>query len=151
MATRSAEDCVEAIYKLIEEKGFARISDISDALSVRPPSVTEMVQRLKDQGYVIYERYRRVRLTPKGEKLAKSVAKRHDILREFLVMLGLSDEMAEEDACRIEHYLHPETMERLTKFVEFVRTAPRYPKWLEHFEHYYKTGRRSEECPKMKV
>lgn len=146
MVTRSAEDCVEAIYRLIKEKGRARISDISKALNVRPPSVTEMVQRLKGQGYVIYEKYRSVGLTPKGEKLAKSILVRHEILKEFLVMLGLSDKMAEEDACKIEHYLHPKTMERLTKFVEFVRTAPRHPKWLGHFEHYYKTGKRTEEC-----
>lgn len=146
MLTRSAEDCIEAIYKLIKERGYARISDISLILDVQPPSVTQMAQKLKDQGLVAYERYRYIKLTPNGEKLAKSVAYRHRTLTEFLKMLGVNEEMAEEDACRIEHYLHPETMERLTKLVEFIRTAPRRPEWLKHFKYYFKTGKRPRAC-----
>ncbi|MFQ6086080.1 MAG: metal-dependent transcriptional regulator [Candidatus Bathyarchaeia archaeon] len=119
MATRSVEDCLEAIYNLIRDKGYARICDISTVLGIRPPSVTEMVQRLEKESLIRYERYRQVELTSKGKRLARSVTHRHRILTEFLKMLGVSSRIAEIDACKMEHCLHPETMGKLSKLVEY--------------------------------
>ena len=70
--------------------------------------------------------------------------KRHKILTDFLVILGVDREVAEHDACEMEHTLHPETVDRLTRFVEFVKGAPKSPRWLEHFRHFYKTGKHPE-------
>lgn len=69
MTTPSMEDYIEQIYMLIEEKGYARVSDIAEALAVHPSSVTKMVQKLDKDEYLIYEKYRGLILTPKGKKL----------------------------------------------------------------------------------
>lgn len=144
MILKTIEDYLEAIYKLIKKKGYARTIDIAASLNVRSPSVTEMVQKLDRDGFVVYEKHRGIILTEKGEELAKSVIKRHDILVEFLKILGIEEEIAESDACSIEHYLHPTTMERLSKFVEFLQDVPGNTKWLEHLEHYLKTEKHLE-------
>ena len=84
MPTPSMEDHIEQIYMLIEQKGYARVSDIAESLSVLPSSVTKMVQKLDKDGYLIYERYRGLMLTPKGLKLGKRLVQRHDLLEQFL-------------------------------------------------------------------
>jgi DtxR family Mn-dependent transcriptional regulator len=116
--SESKEDYLEAIYTLIKSKGVARTGDISKMLKIKPPSVTEMLQKLHEEGLVVYEKYKGVTLTPKGERIAMNIKKRHNILTQFLISLGVSKEIAERDACKIEHVLHPETMERLEKFIE---------------------------------
>ncbi len=138
--TSNMEDYLEAIYDLIIEKGNATTGDISSRLNIKPASATEMVQKLDKLGFVKYERYKGIALTPKGEKIGKMVRKRHDILSNFLKLLGVDDDIADTDACKIEHDVDSATFDRLTKFVEFVQDAPHDPKWLGHFEHYIKTG-----------
>ncbi|RLI23633.1 metal-dependent transcriptional regulator [Candidatus Bathyarchaeota archaeon] len=141
MSSETVENYLETIYLISKRKGYARVSDISTALKVKAPTVTEMVQKLADRGLVMYERYKRdIRLTSKGEEKAKRVIERHRILKAFLQVLGVSEEVAEEDACRIEHHIHPETLERLSKFIEFVQKAPKSPKWLEHFRYFCEKG-----------
>lgn len=71
MPTPSMEDYLERIYMLIEEKGYARVSDIAEALEVHPSSVTKMVQKLDKSDYLVYERYRGLVLTAKGNKIGK--------------------------------------------------------------------------------
>jgi len=68
------------------------------------------------------------------------------VLRDFFIILGINEEVADEDACEIEHVVKQETMDRLTKFVEFVKSH-RDPMWLERFKEYYETGKLSE-CPR---
>jgi len=117
MASKSVEDYLEAIYNLVAEDGIAKTGDISRSLNVRPPSVTEMLQRLAKEEFVTYEKYGGARLTAKGERLAKTIKRRHDVLVDFLNFIGVGDEVAEEDACRIEHDLNPRTVDRLQKFL----------------------------------
>lgn len=142
MRKKSLEDYLEVIYKLKTEKGCARISDISSSLKVKKPSVTEMVQKLSKEGFVIYKPYQNVELTTKGERLAKAVLYRHNLLINFLKIIGIDEEIAEEDACKIEHSLHPETVKRLAKFVEFVQKAPKNLR-LKHHKYFYNTGKYS--------
>jgi len=139
--SESMEDYLEIIYRLEKKKGFARTSDISSFFGHKPSSVTGMLQKLDEQGLVNYEKYRGVTLTAKGKQLAKDVSRRHETLVSFLKVLGIDKEIAEEDACRIEHAVHKETIERLRKFVSFVQKAPKDPKWLRHFEYFIKTGK----------
>jgi DtxR family Mn-dependent transcriptional regulator len=141
MREKSLEDYLEAIYKLRTEKGNARISDISLSLRVKKPSVTEMVQKLSKEGFVVYKPYQNVELTSKGERLAKAVLYRHNLLRNFLKIIGIDEHIAEEDACKIEHSLHPETVKRLAKFVEFIQSEPKNLKLLEHYKYFYDTGK----------
>jgi DtxR family Mn-dependent transcriptional regulator len=149
MVSKSVEDYLEAIYGLIKEKGYARPIDIAQKLQVKQPSATEMVQRLAKSELVSYEKYRGLTLTPKGEKIAKSIYQRHKTLTEFLKILGVKERIAEQDACKIEHDVNPQTMKRLVKFVEFVQKSPKEPKLLEHFKRYIKTGKHLQ-CDKQK-
>ncbi len=134
------EDYIEVIHTVIQSKGYAKVKDISKVLGVGPSSVTEMLQKLGKDGYVNYEKYGAVTLTPKGEKIAKSLDMKHKTLREFLVMLGVDEKVANEDACKIEHIVSGETVDRLNKFLEFVAKGESTPRWLDHFEYYYETG-----------
>ena len=148
MTSQSVEDYLETIYELKKEEGYVRTTDISSCLGVQPPSVTEMIQKLDENGFLIYTKYRGVTLTPKGEKLAKAIKQRHMALTRFLKILGIDEELAERDACRIEHNVHTKTMKRLAKFVDFVHEMSHHPIWLKHFEHYVKTGNHIEcKCP----
>ena len=141
MITESIEDYLKTIYILSERQGFVKTSDISSALKVQPPSVTEMVQKLNKMGYVSYEKYRGIKLTEKGKKIAENVYNRNKTLLNFLEIIGVDRKIAEKDACRIEHDLDPVTMNRLMKFVRFVQSSPRTPIWLEHFRYYMRTGK----------
>lgn len=141
MATERNEDYLEALDTIIDKKGYAQVKDISKLLSVGPSSVTEMFQKLQKAGYINYEKYGGVTLTTKGKRLAKETKRKHDILHNFLLILGVDDKIADEDACKIEHVLTPETLERLTKFVEFIHSEEEDPRWLDHFKFYFSTGK----------
>jgi len=114
----SREDYLEVIYTLIRDKGRARTGEISKILNVTPASVTEMLQKLEKEKLVFYEKYKGVILTKEGEKIAKKIRKKHEILVKFLKFLGVSEEVAEKDACKMEHVLQSETMEKLEEFIE---------------------------------
>jgi len=105
LATPSMEDYLEQIYILIEEKGYARVSDIAEALSVHPSSVTKMVQKLDKSKYLIYEKYRGLVLTAKGKKIGKRLVDRHALLEEFLGIIGVSEDQIYQDVEGIEHHL----------------------------------------------
>jgi DtxR family Mn-dependent transcriptional regulator len=146
--TERTEDYLEAIDTIMEKKGYARVKDVSDVLGVALPSVTEMFQKLSEAGYINYEKYSGVTLTEGGKRIAKITREKHRILKEFLLILGVDEIVADADACRIEHVVNPETLDRLTKFVEFVHAKEEGPLWLDHFIYYYKTGEYIDCCPK---
>lgn len=118
------EDYLEAIYNLNEEKGYISAADISERLGVTPPTVSNMVARLDKEGYLVHERYRGMRLTDKGTKVAKSVTRRHETVFEFLSMLGIVGEVAYEDTEGIEHHIQPVTFRKIERLVEFLRNNP---------------------------
>jgi DtxR family Mn-dependent transcriptional regulator len=140
MFTRRVEDYLEAILNVAGEKGYAKIRDIASVLDVKPPTVVEMVKKLNDRGLVIYKRYDGVVLTPEGEEVAESVKRRHELIKTFLGIIKVPDAIADRDACTMEHELDSETVKQIQNLVEFVKTAPDYPEWLEHFEIFCETG-----------
>lgn len=146
--TDRTEDYLEAVDTVVEQKGYARVKDVSDILGVALPSVTEMFQKLGEAGYINYEKYSGVTLTETGREIAKKTKEKHRILKEFLLILGVGDTIADSDACRIEHVVTPETLDRLTKFVEFVHQKEEDPLWLDHFIHFYETGKYIQCSPK---
>ncbi|MEH7113448.1 transcriptional regulator MntR [Neobacillus niacini] len=119
MPTPSMEDYIEQIYMLIEEKGYARVSDIAEALSVHPSSVTKMVQKLDKDEYLVYEKYRGFSLTTKGNKIGKRLVFRHDLLEQFLKIIGVRDENIYNDVEGIEHHLSWDSIERIVDLVQF--------------------------------
>ena len=118
------EDYLEAIYRLIHEKGYASTMDLSARLGVKPPTVSSMVSRLAKEGYLEHERYRGMRLTAKGEVVAISVVARHGIIYDFLSLLGVDKETAYEDAEGIEHHLHPKTVKSIGVLVGYLQENP---------------------------
>lgn len=127
------EDHIEQIYQLIEHKGYARVSDIAEALDVLPSSVTKMVQKLDKDGYLHYEKYRGLTLTTKGNKLGKKLVKRHDLLESFLRLAGVSEELIYQDVEGIEHHLSWESIDRIADLVLFFEENTDLQERLEQF------------------
>ncbi len=123
-ASESVEDYLERIYELIEEKGYARVVDIARSLRIRQASVTQMVQKLDEQGYVQYERYRGLTLTSKGKNVARAIQRRHRVLEEFLGLLNIDQVTAHKDLEGIEHHLSPITVNRIETLVGFLSANP---------------------------
>ncbi|MGA9743460.1 MAG: transcriptional regulator MntR [Nitrososphaeraceae archaeon] len=122
--TDRMEDYLEVIYELVEQKGYATTVDISIYLNVSSPSVTKMTQRLDETGYLKYEKYRGIRLTDEGVRIAQNIRNRHGLLAEFFKMIGVDEESANSDAEGIEHHLHPETIKRLEDFMNVLKKYP---------------------------
>lgn len=114
----AVEDYVEVINHLIKEKGYASQADVAERLGVSPPSVSLMLRKLHDRGYVSHVKYRGVTLTEEGKKLAEKMEKRHMILAEFFTSIGVPRDIAMEDAEHIEHYLHKETVEKIAQLIK---------------------------------
>lgn len=122
--TQSAEDYLERIHELIEEKGYARVVDIAESLKVREASVTSMVQRLGEQGYLNYVRYRGLVLTAKGREVACLIQRRHETLARFFSLLDIDADTQRRDIEGIEHHLSPATVNLLADLVSFFENQP---------------------------
>src|ERR1043165_6601299 len=122
--SQTAEDYLERIHELIEEKGYARVVDIASSLKVKQASVTSMVQKLGESGYLNYEKYRGLILTDKGRAVATRIQKRHETLSRFFSLFGLDEETQREDIEGIEHHLSPETVAILADLAKFFEDHP---------------------------
>jgi Mn-dependent DtxR family transcriptional regulator len=122
--SQSAEDYLERIHELIEEKGYARVVDIASSLHVKQASVTSMVQKLGELGYVNYEKYRGLILTDKGREVATKIQKRHETLSRFFSLLGLDAATQQADIEGIEHHLSAETVECLADLAQYFEDHP---------------------------
>ena len=126
------EDYLEVISELVELKGYATTLDVSRYMNVSAPSVTKMLQRLDENGYLKYEKYHGIRLTSKGSSVADSIRQKHGILLEFFEILGIEHETANQDAEGIEHHLNPKTIKQLRKFISYLKSNQ---KFLEGFKN----------------
>ncbi|MBB6730547.1 transcriptional regulator MntR [Cohnella zeiphila] len=124
MPTPSMEDYLERIYRLIDEKGYARVSDIAEGLEVHPSSVTKMIQKLDKDSYLIYEKYRGLVLTHKGKKMGKRLVDRHHLLESFLKTIGVQEENIYRDVEGIEHHLSWDSITCIETLVEYFRRDP---------------------------
>jgi Mn-dependent DtxR family transcriptional regulator len=122
--SQSAEDYLERIHELIEEKGYARVVDIASSLKVRQASVTSMVQKLGEAGYLNYVKYRGLVLTDKGREVAQKIRKRHETLSRFFSLFGLDAETQKLDIEGIEHHLSPATVEILADLASYFKDHP---------------------------
>ncbi len=120
--TVAAEDYLEKIEQLISRKGYARVVDIAGELKISQASVTAMVQKLDAEGFVKYEKYRGMVLTSTGLEVARRIAHRHQLLTDFLSVIGVGDEkIIYDDVEGMEHHISPETfraIEALTRYLE---------------------------------
>ena len=119
------EDYLEIISELVELKGYATTLDISRYMNVSAPSVTKMLQRLDESGFLEYEKYHGINLTNKGKSVAEGIRQKHGILLEFFEILGIEYDTANEDTEGIEHHLNPKTIKQLRKFITFLKSNPK--------------------------
>ena len=121
MKNRTIEEYIETIHALEKRDGRAQTGAIAAEMGVKPPSITQMLQKLEKEGLIEYESYSGARLTPAGMKLASELNRRHRTIADFLLIIGVPEERAESDACRIEHNISPDTVSEIGRFVEFLQ------------------------------
>lgn len=126
------EDYLEVIYHLEQERRIARVRDIADKLGVKMSSVTSALKTLGARGLIQYDPHQYIMLTDQGMEKARQIVRKHDILKRFLVsFLQIEESAAEDNACRIEHHLDPEVIDKLVLFLEFVNRCPvDQTKWI---------------------
>jgi len=148
MRKKTAEEYLETVFEFEQTSGHAHTGQIAERLGVKPPSVTQMLQKLKVEGLVRYSAYTEVTLTKKGKDIALDLFSRHKAIADFLQVIGVDKTMAQHDACEIEHHVSQMTTTQLKRFVEFVEVCPQSPMWLEHYKEYSKSGKWRQCCKK---
>ena len=109
----SAEDYLEAILILRERQGAVRSIDVVHQLELTKPSVSVAMKRFRENGYIDTDADGFITLLPPGEEIAQRIYSRHKLLTRFLMALGVSEEVAAADACKMEHDLSDETFEKI--------------------------------------
>jgi DtxR family Mn-dependent transcriptional regulator len=127
------EDYLEAIYHLEQERRIARVRDIANRLGVKMSSVSSALKILGSRGLIRYDPHQFITLTDRGITKAEEIVRKHEVLKRFLEgVLQIEPAVAEDNACRLEHHLDPEVMEKLVRFVEFMEMCPvDQTRWLE--------------------
>ena len=147
--TASQEDYLEAIYEISRVKMAARAKDIADYLKVRASSVTGALRTLGSRGLINYAPYDLITLTDEGRVLAEDVAHRHSALKSFLMeVLGIEHDDADATACKMEHSVPGNIVDRLIKYAEYVEKCPKGKiTWDSGFGAYFCKVKCSEpEC-----
>jgi DtxR family Mn-dependent transcriptional regulator len=146
----SLEDYLEAIFQICVENPVARVKEIAERLKVRAASVTGALQLLAEKGLINYEPYGHITLTARGKTLAEDVVRRHEALKDFFTKVLLVEPgEAEAAACRMEHVISREILDKFIGFVEFVELCPRGgEKWIKGFEHFCQQKNTGKECEK---
>lgn len=111
----SAEDYLESILMLKEKNGYVRSIDVATELGVTRPSVSYAMKRLRENGYIVFDESDRISLTDKGLEIAEKIYTRHKVLTKILVDIGVDEETAREDACKIEHDISQKSFDALLK------------------------------------
>ncbi len=139
--TPSIEDYIKTIYYISKKSKVVRVKDLSKSLNVKMPSVVNAVKTLESKGLVKHENYGYIELTQLGERIGEELKNKHEILAEFLIrVLQIDRETALKDACSIEHYLNPKTVDRVVNLLEFLKANPEHSRWIEQFRLYLEEG-----------
>lgn len=117
-ANETAEDYVEAVFDVISEKDVCRVQDLAKHFDVSHVTVSRIVSRLQTAGLMETKPYRPITLTSDGEKLAKRMKKRHEIVYQFLLSLGIDEETAQIDSEGIEHHVSSKTLNAMKRHIE---------------------------------
>ena len=110
---KASEDYLEAMLMLKEKHGYVRSIDVAEQLGVTKPSVSYATKRLRENGYITMDREGLISLTDTGLEIAELMYERHKLLTRFLIELGVNEETAREDACKIEHDVSQESFEAI--------------------------------------
>jgi DtxR family Mn-dependent transcriptional regulator len=149
--SESLEDYLETILDLEKTNKVARVKDIAEKMGVLRGSVTGVLKNLAEKNLINYEPYSFITLTRKGATIAAEIARRHEVLKDFLHnVLLLDPEKAEQNACRMEHGMDRTAIDRLVQFIEYVHYCPRTgDDWIKAFVNYYsKDEHDTQQCRK---
>lgn len=114
---KASEDYLEAMLMMKERHGYIRSIDIAEELGVTKPSVSYTTKRLRENGYITMDKDGLITLTASGMEIASRMYERHKLLTEFFIRLGVDEEIAREDACKVEHDLSEETFRAICRHV----------------------------------
>ena len=114
----SAENYLEAVLMINNKKGYARSIDVANELGYSKPSVSVAMKKFREDGYITIDSEGKITLTEKGEVIAKRVYERHQVIAKALIAIGVDEETAYEDSCKIEHDISNETFEKLKEFLK---------------------------------
>lgn len=120
---KSAEDYLEMILRLAEEKGYARSVDIATRLGVSKPSVSVAMKQLREGGYILMGKDNYITLTETGMEIAQRIYARHKLLTKVLMLIGVDADTAQEDACKVEHDISPQTFSAIQATLEKLEQA----------------------------
>src|ERR1043166_643756 len=123
-SSESTEDHLERISELVEQKGYARVTDVAEELGLTAATVSNMVRRLAARGFLNYQKDRGFTLTAEGRAVAARIKARHNTLTELLGLLGLEADTIEKEVEDVEHHLRPQTLEILEKLVSYWKCHP---------------------------
>jgi DtxR family Mn-dependent transcriptional regulator len=142
------EDYLLSIYRIENRRKVARPKDISKEQNVAKSTVTAALQSLSEKGLINYEPYEVITLTEEGKTRAEDIAVRHTIIKRFLQdVLRLDTESAEQTACRMEHAVDQESLERFVCFLAFMRRhSKRGAMWLNDFQNFLTDGAGGQSC-----
>lgn len=113
----SGENYLEAILMIKKEKGFVRSIDVANELGVTKPSVSVAMKHFREEEYITIDGEGNISLTEKGLAIANRVFERHEVIAKVLIALGVDEETAYEDSCKIEHDISQQSFERLKDFL----------------------------------
>lgn len=144
----SLENYLEVIYLLIEKNKVARSKDIADKLEINRSSVTGGLQALRNRGLIKYEPYEFVTLTEEGRQIAANVLHRHNTLKEFFIeVLAIDEAEADETACRMEHGISKNIVNRLMDFAHYFKSCPNAGvQWHEHIGYNCNAAVKKSRC-----
>ncbi len=144
--TSVLEDYLENIFFLVKEHNFARVKDIAERMKVKMSTVTSALKRLSQMKLVNYDPYSVVTLTKEGEGIASKIASRHRILTDFFTkILSVPADIAQENACKVEHVIDETLLKRFVLFAKFIDNCPQINlKWSE--DKGYCCNARTQNC-----
>jgi len=133
--SENLEDYLEVILELERTNKVARAKDIACKLGVQRGSVTGALKNLGEKGLIRYEPYSYITLTEKGLKIAEKIARHHGVLKDFLTnVLQVDEETADETACRMEHVINEDSINKLVNFINFISACPKTgDRWIQSF------------------
>lgn len=120
----SAENYLETILQLSQRHGLVRSIDIANELGFSKPSVSVAMKKLRESGYIAMDKEGYITLLPAGEEVAQRILERHRLLTQFFVRLGVTPEVADQDACKIEHDISEETFQRIREHAQKEAARP---------------------------
>ena len=114
---KSSEDYLEAILILSTKNGYVRNVDIADYIGFSKPSITHAITTLRNGGYVRTDTDKKIFLTDKGKEVAEKTYEKHEFFKDYLISIGVDEDTATHDACKIEHAISDESFEKLKESI----------------------------------